>query len=218
MLGLANSGKSSLLAALTNAKPKIADFPFTTQKPEIGTLEYDRVKIQIIELPATSIHNPEMLSIARNADLLVLIITSVNELKVIINSLQQKHIKTRKIIAISKTDLESKDINVLLNLKNSIAVSTKTMLNIQNLKDLIFQNLNLIRVYTKEPGRKPDDEPVVIKKGSAIKDLAEKIRKDFVERFEFAKVTGKSVKFSGQNCGLEHVLEDKDIVELHIKK
>jgi len=218
MLGPANVGRSSLLTVLTNAKPKIAEFPFTTQQPEIGTLEYEGLKIQIVELPATAIHDAELLSIARSSDLILLIIASVDELREIIDSIHQRNINNKKIVVINKADLHHKDLNFLLNLKNSIAVSAKTMLNINKLKEMIFQNLDLIRIYTKEPGRKPDNEPIVMKKNSTIKDLAEKIRKDFVIRFEFAKVTGKSVKFPGQNCGLEHVLEDKDIVELHIKK
>ena len=217
LLGPANVGRSSLLTILTNAKPKIAEFPFTTQHPEIGTLEYGGLKIQMVELPATAIHDAEMLSIARSSDLILLVVTSVNELREIIDSIQQRNINNKKIVVINKADLHHKDINFLLNLKNSIAVSAKTLQNIEQLKEMIFQNLGLIRVYTKEPGRKPDNEPVVMKKGSTIKDLAGKIRKDFVKRFEFAKVTGKSVKFAGQNCGLEYILEDGDMVELHIK-
>jgi len=217
MLGPANVGRSSLLTVLTNAKPKIAEFPFTTQQPEIGTLEYKGLKIQIVELPATAIHDAELLSIARSSDLILLVVTSINELREIMDSIQQRNINNKKIIVINKVDLHLKDLKFLLNLKNSIAVSAKTLQNLEKLREMIFQNLNLIRVFTKEPGRKPDNEPVVMDKGSTIKDLAEKIRKDFVKRFEFAKVTGKSVKFSGQNCGLEHIMEDMDIVELHIK-
>lgn len=54
-------------------------------------------------------------------------------------------------------------------------------------------------------------------KETTIKEVCEKIRKDFVSRFLFAKVWGKSVKFPGQRVGLEHKVKDKDIIEIHLR-
>ena len=76
--------------------------------------------------------------------------------------------------------------------------------------------MNIIRVYTKEPGKEASKDPMVLKKNSTIKDAAEKIRKDFAKRFRFARIWGESAKFSGQRVGLEHRLEDQDVIELHI--
>ena len=100
-----------------------------------------------------------------------------------------------------------------------IPVSLVKDVNIDLLKKTILERLNMIRIYTKEPGKKAKkDDPVCLKKGKrTVKDLAKNIHKDFVRKFEYARVWGKSAKHEGQRIGLEHQLEDRDIVELHIK-
>ena len=71
---------------------------------------------------------------------------------------------------------------------------------------------------TKSPGKKRDYPPVAMKKGSTIKHLAENVHKDFVRKFKFARVWGRSAKFeSGQVVGMSHILLEEDVVELHIK-
>ena len=91
-------------------------------------------------------------------------------------------------------------------------------MNLEILKDKIWQKLNLIKIYTKEPGKKPSlKDPVTLKKGSSIKDMAQYIHKDFIKKFDYAKVWGSSAKHPGQKIGLEHQLKDNDIVEIHLK-
>ena len=65
IIGLPNSGKSTFLKRITSADPKIADYPYTTTKPEVGMLEYEGVQIQVIEIPST--HTKEVLSIAKSS-------------------------------------------------------------------------------------------------------------------------------------------------------
>jgi len=193
LVGTPNSGKSTLLNQLTGAKAEVADYPFTTTKPEIGMMDIDGVKIQIVEIPAI-IENfeetemgPTYLSILRTADLMVWLYNSTEEKKLL-----QKELSG---ISTPKLDYHQE--------KNS--------------RELIWNNLNIIKVYTKEPGKKPTYPPVALKKDSAIKDMAEKIHKDFIKKFRFARIWGKSAKFPGQQVGIEHQLEDEDIVELHLK-
>ena len=217
MLGKANSGKSSLLNLLTAAKPQIAEWLFTTQKPAIGTLDMGGCKIQIVEMPANA--NNELLSAIHAADLLILVVASLNELVKLSDMLKDMQCKIKRFVVINKVDIIDKEIvNQLTKLKNTIAVSAQTKEGITKLKETIFQSLDLIRVYTKEPGKKinKQDEPVILKKGSTISDLAKKIRKDFLLRFLFARVWG-SARWQGQSCGLNHMLEDKDVVELHLR-
>jgi hypothetical protein len=98
-----------------------------------------------------------------------------------------------------------------------LAISCKTKQNIEELKKKIILELGLIRVYSKDPAKKPAEKPVVFTKEASVRDVCEKIRKDFVARFLFAKVWGKSVKFPGQQVGLGHKVRDKDIVEIHLR-
>ncbi|BFI75087.1 TGS domain-containing protein [Sulfurisphaera ohwakuensis] len=92
-----------------------------------------------------------------------------------------------------------------------------SLFDINKLKEAIFRSLDIIRVYTKEPGEKPTSEPLTLKRGSTVIDVARKLHNDLAENFKYARVWGKSVKFQGQKVGADYVLEDGDIVEIHVK-
>jgi ribosome-interacting GTPase 1 len=87
--------------------------------------------------------------------------------------------------------------------------------DLEKLKESIFRALDVIRVYTKEPGSKPSGEPLVVKRGSTVIDVARKLHNEFAEQFKYAKIWGKSAKFPGQKVGADHILDDGDIVEIH---
>lgn len=220
IIGSPNSGKSSLLTILTNAKPKIAEYPFTTTKPEIGTLDLDGIKVQTVELPPF-IDDPEFkewLSIANVSELTIILATSLKELSKIATYMKKEHSFSKKLFIINKIDLlPENELKKLSLFKNALTISVKTNKGIKELKQKIFDDLQLIRVYTKEPGKHATKQPIILKTGSTIKDMATKVHKDFIKKFKFAKIWGKSAKFPGQSVGIEHPLKDKDIVELHLK-
>ncbi|AHC51293.1 TGS domain-containing protein [Sulfolobus acidocaldarius SUSAZ] len=83
------------------------------------------------------------------------------------------------------------------------------------LREAIFKILDVIRVYTKEPKDKPSMEPLIVKRGTTVVEVARKLHNELAEGFGYARVWGKSVKFPGQKVGADHVLEDGDIVEIH---
>ena len=190
IVGTTNSGKSTLLKKITNAKPLIADYKFTTKKPIIGTMKYDGVGIQVVEIPAIvedfieSDNGPAYLGIIRTADLLII----TGDSKLVLKELRENDI--------------SKDYVLWKDEKN--------------IKDMVWNCLDIIRVYTKQPGKKVTKIPVALEKGECIYDMAEHVHKDFIKRFKFARVWGDSVKHNGQRVGLGHKLKDKDIVELHL--
>lgn len=215
MIGMTNSGKSTLLSQLTNASPKISENPYTTINPEIGTLDMG-CKIQIIELPPLKpkADNRETLSLALTADLILIVVSGLDELRMLSEELKDY---ARKLLVINKKDLiDRNELKILLNMKNSVAISAKNKEGVEELKQMIFDNLNIIRVYTKEPGKEHTAEPLVLKKGATIEDAAEKIRRDYVARFTFARVWGKSAKFPGQKVGIKHILQDNDVLEIHL--
>lgn len=190
--GMTNTGKSTLLAKLTNARPEIASYQFTTRKPEQGILDYHGIKLQLIEIPAIipgfskTEDGPSFLSLIRNADLILLLFNNPEEKKLL--------------------DKELHNIDIPILIPSSF----------ENLPDKIWQNLNLIKVYTKQPGKKHDYPPIALKKNARISDLAIHIHKDFIKRFKFARVWGKSIKHQGSKASLDHILADDDIVELHM--
>jgi ribosome-interacting GTPase 1 len=107
---------------------------------------------------------------------------------------------------------------VVGNKMKIIAVSCKTKGGMENLGADLFGMLDVMRVYTKEPNKKDSSRrPFTIRKGSTVFDLAKRIHSDFYEQFTYAKVWSKRLRFSPQKVGGTFVLEDGDIVELHIK-
>ena len=89
--------------------------------------------------------------------------------------------------------------------------------DVEDIKQKIWSRLGKIYVFTKQPGKKKDFPPVALEKGSNIEILALKVHKDFVKKFRFARIWGPSAKFDGQQVGLNHVLQEEDIVEFHMK-
>ncbi len=98
-----------------------------------------------------------------------------------------------------------------------LLISAQKREHLDELKELIFNKLRLIRVFLKEPGKDPDlDVPLIMREGCTIRDVCNKLHKDFVKNFRFARVWGSSAKFPGQKLMLDHVLLDADVLELHI--
>ncbi|WP_457753733.1 OBG GTPase family GTP-binding protein [Thermococcus sp.] len=98
-----------------------------------------------------------------------------------------------------------------------VPVSAKKGINIDVVKDALYDLAGIIRVFTKSPGEEPAYPPIALKKGATVLDVAKRIHKDFAKKFKYARVWGKSVKFPGQRVGADHVLEDGDIVEIHAR-
>ncbi len=99
-----------------------------------------------------------------------------------------------------------------------VFVSAEKEVNLDRLKDAIYNKLSLIRIYLKEAGKKPDlEKPLIMQHGNAVKEVCEKLHRDFVAKFKFAKVWGRSAKFPGQKFKIDHKLADKDVVEIHLR-
>jgi hypothetical protein len=196
LVGVTNSGKSTLLSRVTNAKPEIADYEFTTREPVVGSMDYNGVIIQVVEMPAITKdflekeNGAAYMGIIRQADLIVIVSRSKEDEELV------------------KEELEKADVDF-----RGIVVSSYD----EDVKERIWNALGLIYVYTKSPGKEKDYPPVALKKGSSVRDLAEKVHKDFINKFDYARVWGKSVKYDGMRVGLTHVLEEGDVVELHLK-
>ncbi len=87
----------------------------------------------------------------------------------------------------------------------------------RELPKVLFESLDVIRVYTKEPGEDATGDPLIMRKGSTVMDVARRLHSSLAEGMRYARVWGKSVKFPGQKVGGDHILEDKDIIEIHTK-
>ena len=128
----------------------------------------------------------------------------------------------RALIVGNKEDLEGSEENYRrLGSQYSeeftlISISAKGGIGLEGLKEEIYRRLDIIRVYTKAPGMKADlEEPIVLKRGSTVEDVAQSIHKDFHAKLKYAQLWG-SGKYDGQKVKREHILEDGDVIELRL--
>lgn len=166
LVGLPNSGKSTLLSVLTDAKPKIANYEFTTLKPNLGIVKHrDYNTFVISDIPGIiegaskgkGLGHHFLRHIERNSILVILISVEsenvkrtydilIKELKTYNSELMDKE----KLLVISKCDLiETKDLdkiksnfNTTFNNIDIHYISSVTMNGITELKDLIWKKLN----------------------------------------------------------------------------
>ena len=124
IIGLPNAGKSSLLAAITNATPKIANYEFTTLNPNLGVVSYDNKEITIADIPGliegahegTGLGTKFLKHIERCKSILHLIdITnenlnkSYNQVKNELKNYSYQLIKKKELIVLNKTDLMNEE-------------------------------------------------------------------------------------------------------------
>ncbi len=244
IIGAPNTGKSSLVASLTKATPEIADFPHTTWKPTPGMANFENIQFQLIDTPPITkdFIDPWMADLMRRADVLAILvdikddpfkqfedtITVLNNLRIypkempIPKDLSKKPFIKKALLVVNKVDTEKdeEDFEVFLELSElSITCapfSSKTHKLKKPFLKKVYEVGEIIRVYTKAPGKEPDlNSPFIMPKDSTLEDLAGKIHKDFLEKLKYAKIWGTSV-FDGQMVQKDYVLRDGDVVELHI--
>lgn len=244
IVGATNVGKSALVDRLTNAAPEVADFPHTTWKPTPGMMPMENIQIQLIDTPPLSKEyvDPEMMDLIRRCDLVLLMVDLqtdplqqledtvdlLGEHRIVPLRLKDRYTDQRGITLVpflvmaNKNDNTATDDNldIFQELLNDnwpmIAASVTTGRNLDFLKTAIVERLNIIRVYSKSQGKKPDhSSPFVLKKGSTIADFACKVHQDFAQKLKAAKVWGTTV-FDGQMVQRDYVLQEGDIVELQI--
>ena len=244
VLGPTNVGKSALVDALTNATPQVAETPYTTWKPTPGMMLVDNVQIQLIDTPPLDREylEPELIDLIRRADMILIVLDLQThpdqQLEQSIEILRQNRILPSHmeenytgdeyvsfvpmVVLTNKCDDESLDeiCQIFRELIEedwpTLSVSASTGRNLDLLRETVFNQLELIRVYSKAPDEEPDlDEPVVLKKGATLEEFTKEIHKDFYEKLKFARVWG-STAFDGQMVQRDYILQDGDVVELRI--
>ncbi len=294
LLGWPNSGKSSLLRALTNAKPEVSEQPYTTQLPVPGMMEFEDLKFQLVEAPSLRglERDAATLSLARNADALALVVdlssdpvaqlaSMLEELRdagIVVgrpkarieverqttggvrvalmgallgcserdvaellasygvrhalvkiwgeatlddveDALLRKLVYKPAVVVANKLDAPnaSEALRKVEEASQGLAVvatSARRGVDAKQLGEAIFKALDVIRVYTKAPGEPPSKEPLVVRRGSTVMDVAERVHKQLARQLKYAKVWSSRLPFSPQRVGASFTLEDGDVVEL----
>ena len=243
LLGEPNAGKSSLLAALTHAHPETGEYPFTTRVPLPGMMPFEDVQVQLVDTPAVAAGHtePYLANLAHNADGVLLVLDVAADdgeesAKLLLELLEKARVwprvrplpadappflAVRPVIALgNKSDLDDGTFAEMA--REAIGtdlpfhpVSALSEAGLDDLRLLLWRELRRIRVYAKEPGKKPDvAAPFVLPDGATVHDLAERVHKDVASALRFARIWGHA-KFDGQQVDRAHVLADRDVVELH---
>ncbi|WP_414836400.1 OBG GTPase family GTP-binding protein [Candidatus Nanohalococcus occultus] len=122
------------------------------------------------------------------------------------------------ITAVNKIDMVEAERRKEFEEKYDLVFSAETGENLDKLKDLMFDRLELIRVYMKEKGEDADkDEPLILRKGATVEEAMNELPGEMKRRFKDARVSGPSSKFPNQRVGMEHELMDEDVLELNLK-
>ncbi|MBE9502518.1 MAG: TGS domain-containing protein [Dehalococcoidia bacterium] len=242
LVGLPNAGKSQLVAAVTEASPNVADYPYSTQNPTPGMMNFENIQIQLVDIPPIIDRGarPWLPNLLRGADLLLLMVDLSQDTKIqmetMFEELEKLRIKPigrkesteqwvyhkKALVVGNKGDVEGSGENYR-RLESQygaefpiVSISAKEGMGLEMLKKELYRRLEIIRVHTKAPGRKADlEKPVILKRGSTVEDFAQSIHKDFHAKLKFAQLWG-SGKFDGQRVSREHILEDGDVIELRI--
>ncbi|MBM4104430.1 MAG: TGS domain-containing protein [Planctomycetes bacterium] len=242
LIGLPNSGKSSIVAHLTNAHVNVADYPFATDKPVPGMMKHEDVPIQLVDTPPiTAEFAPSgLVNTLRSADIIGIVIDLsvdvLEQIEVCIKYLDSHkllmpadaakdaewvHLARPAFVIATKADIApAGTLDTLKELTTRpfeyIEISTKTATGLDVFTRRCFEILDVVRVYAKKPGKEPDmQEPFMLPRGSTVQDLAYHIHRQLAEHLKSARAWHSSSVHDGQSVPREHVLTDKEIIELH---
>jgi ribosome-interacting GTPase 1 len=299
LVGLTNSGKSSIINAVTNAKFDIGDYPFTTPIPTPAMLTLEDINIQLVELPGLFKGSHEAgigrqaLSVARNTDCIALVIDLSqdidSQMKIILGELDAARIRLNKektAVRVERVGLGGLMIygaqnyqgdveevmeylrarrisNIIVRFQKEatfeqlvdamdasvayvramviatkgdatgsearfkeleskyserfdiIPTSVERKENLDGMSWALYEHLDILRVYTKIPGKKRENKPIVLPAGSVVEDAARKVHKElFVERFRSAVIIRENDKIKRRVVGLNYPLQDGDVLQL----
>ncbi len=163
LVGLPNAGKSTLLAAISAARPKVADYPFTTLTPNVGVVPYrDGRSFVMADIPGIieGAHEGRGLGlrflrhIERNSALLFMVPADAADVRkeyaILLNELEQyspELLHKERILAISKCDLLDQELKAALRKElpdgvDTVMISGVTGEGLDALKDLIWRKLH----------------------------------------------------------------------------
>lgn len=247
VIGPPNSGKSRLIAALTGAQPEVGDYPYTTRAPAPFMMKFENIKIQLVDTPplAPEEIDTDLAELVKKADGVLLVLDLADQetpsvLENLVLRLKERRVELasenavqplepgrfvkKTLVVANKCDGPQAD-EILAFLREYfgpsyafLPVSAARGDGLEELRKKIFLLLDIIRAYSKVPGKKADfNDPFSLKRGTTVLDLARAVHKDFFEKFKYARIWRQgSLALQGQMVNRDFALEDGDIVELHI--
>ena len=200
------------------------------EPPDVRVSKRDRGGIQITSSVDPGLDERTIADILREHGYVNAVVTIREELTVdrLIDAIMDNRVYLPSAVVVNKTDLiEESYLDTLrgdladtgLSEEEVTFISAEDGRGLDSLRERIWSELELIRVYMDKPGRGIDwDEPLVVPAGTTIEEAIEKLGGDFEDRFRFARVTGSSAQHDDQRVGTDHVLEDEDVLRLILRR
>jgi small GTP-binding protein len=222
LVGPPNSGKSSLLQALSNVQIKTGDYAFTTTRPVPALTRIRGVLVQLVEIPGLIEGASEgrgggraLLGVLRDADAMVLCHDAsapLHALESIRAELAAAGIELPALLAATKMDEAPpgavERLRAALPEPELVAVSVLDEASLDAFRDAVWRLTGLVRIFLR------DEEPVALHPPATVLDVARTIHHELAESCQGARVWGPSARFEGQRVGRDHVLADGDTVEI----
>jgi len=243
LLGPPNTGKSALVAAVSNAPVQVADYPFSTTVPVPGIMYHEDVPIQLVDMPPITAGHvaPGQVGAYRQCDLILVVVNLaasdvLDQWELCRQFLREHrfcpapddetpedvyaHLRRPVMLTCTHLDLVApEDVTVFREMCGAdcavLSVSIHQPESLKHFARRVFEALQIVRVYSKLPGKDPDrDEPFTLPRGATVYDLAHKIHRELAEKLRYARAWGVG-KYPGQQVPRDYPLEDKDVIELH---
>ncbi|ANB12382.1 GTP-binding protein RBG1 [Sugiyamaella lignohabitans] len=174
-----------------------------TNTVPLTKLDYDEIRAVMSEYRISS------------ADIAFRCDASVDDLIDILEAPNRRYIPV--VYVLNKIDsISIEELDLLFRIPNAVPISSENGWNLDELLEVMWDKLNLVRVYTKPKGQQPDyEQPIVLRQNRcSVEDFCNSIHKSLVDEFKNAVVYGRSVKHQPQHVGLSHVLMDEDVVTI----
>ena len=243
LIGLPNAGKSAIIKALTGKDLEVAPYPFTTRLPAPVMMPFENAWVELIDTPPVTADafDPELVALIKRADLCLFVVDLSDDdvletVEILAHGLEERRAvpgytstpdqgegtgmtPVKTILVGTRLDLDAGKVNMEL-LREFIdgrfpvhPLSPETGEGVEAFRVVLWEALDVIRIYPKAPGKKVTrEEPMYIHKGGTVIEFASKLHRDFGENLKSARVWGSSL-FDGQHVKSSHVLEDGDVVE-----
>jgi small GTP-binding protein len=227
LVGAPNAGKSSLLQALSSVQIKTGDYAFTTTRPVPAVTRIGGVLVQLVEIPGLLEGagrdrggGRALLGVLRGADVIVFCHDTsapLAGLREVLAELELAEISRPSILAATKMDDAAP--GALERLEDEfpglevVPVSVLDDGSLETLRAAIWSLTGLVRIFLRHHGE-DEDAPVALRPPATVADVARSIHHELEEQCRGARVWGPSARFEGQRVGREHVLADRDVVEI----
>ena len=219
LVGPPNSGKSSLLQALSNLQIKTGDYAFTTTRPVPALTRIRDILVQLVEIPGLleGAHEDRgggraLLGVLRGADAIVLCHEAArpaHELDAIRRELELAGIDKPTLVVATKIDEATAPAG-------SLGVSVLADATVDRLREEVWKLTGLMRVFVRRHGE-DESEPVALRPSATVVDVARTIHAEVADACRGAHMWGPSARFPGQRVGRDHVVADEDTIEIVLR-